>query len=502
MAIEKYIEKLEELDQRLSSLIYAQAMISWDAMTLAPKKSVKGRSSAVEGLSALYFKTLISEETDDTLSFLEQNKSQLSEINASKVTVIRDDYDKIAKIPAKEYASYNALIAESSIAWEEAKENNDFKSFSPFLEKVIDYNKKYIEYRGKGGHPYNTLLDDYEKHLTVDIADEFFGDLQKFIVPLVKKIQSYPQVKLDFRGEKFGKAQQMEFSKFMMAQLGFRMDSGVLAESVHPFTMNLFRNDVRITTRYYEEDFKSALLSTIHETGHAIYEQNISEKFGLSVISTGVSMGIHESQSRIFENNFGRSYPFWQRYFGNLKEAFPEPLKGIDLETFYKGINYVEPSLIRIEADEVTYPLHVLVRYEIEKMIFENKVKVNELPELWSAKYKEYLGVTPKNDGEGVLQDVHWAEGLFGYFPSYALGSAYAAQIKAAMSKELDVDQLIREGDFSGIVSWLGSKIHQFGRSKAPDQVLLQATGEAFNPLYFVDYLREKYTKLYTSLVE
>lgn len=497
MSIEKYIEKLEELDQRLSSLNYAQAMISWDAMTLAPKKSVKGRASAVEGLSALYFKTLISEETNETLNFLDQNKSQLSEINATKVSVIRDDYNKIAKIPAKEYAAYNALLTESSIAWEGAKEDNNFESFAPFLEKVIAYNKKYIEYRGKGGHPYSTLLDDYEKHLTVEIADEFFGNLQKAIVPLVKKIQVYPQVKLDFKGQKFSKEDQVKFSRFMMEQLGFRMDSGILAESVHPFTMNLFRNDVRITTRYYEEDFKSALLSTIHETGHAIYEQNIDEAFGLSVISTGVSMGIHESQSRIFENNFGRSYPFWQHYYGKLKETFPEPLKDIDLEAFYRGINYVEPSLIRIEADEVTYPLHVLVRYEIEKAIFENKVQVKELPELWRSKYKEYLGVMPEKDSDGILQDVHWSEGLFGYFPSYALGSAYAAQIKAAMSKEINVEKNLRDGDFSEIVSWLGGKIHQFGRSKAPDQVLLAATGEPFNPKYFMDYLIEKYTKMY-----
>lgn len=497
MSIASNIEKLKILDQKLSALNYAQAMISWDAMTIAPKKSVKGRSAAIESLSGMYFNTLITEETKETLNFLEEQRDVLSKIDGAKVSVLRDDYDKIARIPAKEYAAYNALVTESSLAWESAKENNNFDTFAPFLEKVVDYNKKYIEYRGKGGHPYNTLLDDYEKNLTVDVADEFFGNLRKEIVPLVKKIQTYPQVKLDFGGEKFGKAEQAKFSKFMMEQLGFRMDCGVLAESVHPFTMNLFRNDVRITTRYYEEDFKSALLSTIHETGHGIYEQNIDEAFGLSVIATGVSMGIHESQSRIFENNFGRSYAFWERYYGDLKAMFPAPLKDIDLEVFYKGINYVEPSLIRIEADEVTYPLHVMVRYEIEKMIFENRVKVSELPELWRTKYKEYLGVVPEKDSEGVLQDVHWSEGLFGYFPSYALGSAYAAQINSAMKKEMDIDKKLREGEFSEIVSWLGSKIHKFGRTKAPDQILLKATGEPFNPKYFVDYLTEKFTKMY-----
>ncbi|MBC7961121.1 MAG: carboxypeptidase M32 [Vallitaleaceae bacterium] len=497
MSFKKNLEKLKELDHNLSAINYAQAMISWDAMTLAPKKSVKGRSAALEGLSGYYFKTLISKETEELLLSLEAVKEQLSEIELAKIAVLRDDYDKIARIPAKEYAAYSALIAESSVAWEIAKENNQFHTFLPFLEKVIQYNKNYIDYRGKNGNPYSTLLDDYEKHLTVETADQFFGYLQKSIVPLVKHIQTCPQVKLDFKGEHFTVPEQAKFSKFIMEQLGFRMDCGVLAESVHPFTMNLFRDDVRITTRYFEEDFKSALLSTIHETGHAIYEQNIDEAFGLSILATGTSMGIHESQSRIFENNFGRSYAFWECYFEKLKKAFPSPLNKLDLDTFYKGINFVEPSFIRIEADEVTYPLHIMIRYEIEKMIFNNKVQTKELPELWRAKYKEYLGITPETDDIGVLQDVHWSEGMFGYFPSYALGSAYAAQIKHTMDGVFSVEEKLRKGDFTQIVSWLGQEIHRFGRSKTPDQILLSATGEVFNPKYFVDYLTQKFSQMY-----
>lgn len=497
MSVEKSIEKLQELDEKLSALNYAQVLISWDAQTLAPKKSVKGRATALEGLSTYYYDTLISEEMKSVLNELEGEIEKLSEIDAAKVRVLKTEYDKLAKVPAKEYSAYNALITESSSAWEAANADNNFDTFAPYLEKVIEYNKKYIEYRDKGGHPYNTLLDDYEKDLTVETVDNFFNDLRKVLISLVKEIQKKPQVKLDFKGQKFEKTKQEEFSKFIMERLGFRMDCGVLSQSVHPFTNILSRDDVRITTHYYEDDFKSALLSTIHETGHAIFEQNIDPAYGLSIIATGTSMGIHESQSRLFENNFGRSYPFWQHYYDKLKGTFPEQLNQVQLDTFYKGINYVEASLIRTEADEVTYPLHVMVRYEIEKMIFENKVKVKELPELWREKYKEYLGICADKDSEGVLQDVHWSEGLFGYFPSYALGSAYSAQFENAMSKTINVQEKLQNGDFKDIVHWLNENIHRFGRTKTPNQILLDATGELFNPKYYIEYLTNKFTDMY-----
>jgi len=275
------------------------------------------------------------------------------------------------------------------------------------------------------------------------------------------------------------------------------MDSGVLAESVHPFTMNLFRDDVRITTRYMVHDMISTIASTIHETGHAIYEQNVSKDLGLSVIATGTSMGIHESQSRLFENNFGRSYPFWEKYYGPLCDTFPEELEGISLDDFYKAINVVKPSLIRVDADELTYPLHIMVRYEMEKMIMSEDIDVNDLPKLWDDKYEAYLGIRPTNNGEGILQDVHWSEGLFGYFPSYALGSAYSVQFENVMKKEIDVDQALRAGNFEPILKWLETNIHQYGRVKTPEEILKDATGESFKAEYYMTYLTDKFKGIY-----
>lgn len=494
--MKKHIEQLHELDQQLSALTYAQSLVEWDSLTLAPKKSVNARAACIEGISTFYFNTLVNEKTDDLLRTLELNKSYLSQIEQSKVMIFRDDYDSIAKIPAKEFSAYQGLVVESSQVWENAKKNNDFDSFAPFLEKVIAFKKNYIGYLDLGGHPYDTLLNDNEKGLTVADADAFFATLQETIVPLVQSISKQDQV-IFSENEKYPIVQQEKLSSYLMEKLGFRMDGGVLARSEHPFTINLSRDDVRITTHYYDNDFMSALFSTIHETGHALYEQNINEKFGLSVIATGTSMGIHESQSRIFENNFGKSVEFWKCFYPIMQELFPNQFGQTNLLNYYKGINYVKPSLIRIEADEVTYPLHIMVRYEIEKMIFEDKVKVNELPELWREKYKSYLGVVPQTDSLGVLQDVHWSEGLFGYFPSYALGSAYAAQFEQAMNKQFNVNECLEKGDFSNILTWLRDNIHQYGRTKTPKQIIFDATGENFNPNYFIQYIQEKYRTMY-----
>lgn len=493
MLKENYIKKLYELDKKLISLEYAQALISWDSLTLAPKKSVTFRSNALSGLANFYFATLICEETNEMLTYLTENGEQLNDLDKAKVRILKEEYNKIAKIPPQEYADYKALISESSVAWENAKNEKNYQEFSPFLEKVIEFQKRYINYQEKEGHPYNTLLDDYEKGLTVEITDNFFDFLKEKVVPLVKKKSYLNKDKINDIPGNFAVKKQAEFSYYLMEKLGFRMDCGVLAESEHPFTINLSRDDVRITTHYYEDNLLSSILSTIHETGHAIYEQNIDKNFGSSVIASGASMGIHESQSRIFENNFGRSLEFWEFCYPKLKSIFPELLKDIDTNFIYKALNFTKPSLIRIEADELTYPLHIMIRYEIEKMIFEEKVKVKDLPELWNSKYEEYLGIRPGNDAEGILQDVHWSEGLFGYFPSYALGSAYAVQFRQAIAKNINIENSIKIGNFSEINNWLTNNIHQFGRTKTPSEIILAATGEKFNPKYYVDYLTSKF---------
>ncbi len=261
--------------------------------------------------------------------------------------------------------------------------------------------------------------------------------------------------------------------------------------------MNLSRDDVRITTHYYDDNVLSSIYSTIHECGHAIYEQNVGENLGFSRIATGTTMGIHESQSRIYENNVGRSEIFWQSYLPLLRKEFPDQLATVDARTCYLGSNDVHPSLIRIEADELTYSLHIMVRYQLEKEIMEGKLEAKDLPGAWNKLYEEYLGLTPPDDARGVLQDVHWSEGLFGYFPSYALGSAYAAQFEAAMNKDFDVKDAIAKDELGKIKDWLNDKIHKYGATKTPAQIILSATGEDFNPDYFINYLVNKFTDIY-----
>lgn len=497
MNTQDYINKLEALDSRMSSLKYMDALMGWDSMTLASKKGVNARSEVIGNMSELFFTSLINEDVKETLEYLDSHKDELDFNTAAKTRLYLKDYNNIMKIPKDEYTAYEALISKSNLAWEEAREKNDFSIFAPFLDKVLKTKKKFVEYRGYEGHPYNTMLGDYEDGLTVEAADEFFTNLKAKIVPLVKKIQAKGNPSNDFLDQVYEIDKQDEYSKYMMEVLNFRMDCGTLAQSAHPFTMNLSREDVRITTKYHKKDILSAVSSTIHETGHALYEQNISKDFGVSILTGGTSMGIHESQSRIYENNFGRSLSFWNKHYPKLQELFKAQLGDVTVEEFQKSLNTVKPSLIRIEADEVTYPLHVMVRYEMEKLIMSEDIDVNELPKLWNDKYEEYLGVRPTTDSEGILQDVHWSEGLFGYFPSYALGSAYSSQFEFYMRKDLDVDALMEAGDMAPILKWLTDKIHVFGSAKIPNEIIEGATGEPFNPEYFVDYLEKKYSEIY-----
>ncbi len=283
-----------------------------------------------------------------------------------------------------------------------------------------------------------------------------------------------------------------------MKQLGYDFDAGRLDETVHPFAMGITIGDVRITTKYDENDFRSAIFGTIHECGHALYEQNFDKKLEGLPVAEGTSMGIHESQSLFYEQFVGHNENFWKYNFDLLKKHSSNQFNNIELEDFLRAINASKPSLIRIEADELTYPLHIMIRYEIEKELFNGNLEVKDLPRVWNEKYKEYLGVTPENDGEGVLQDVHWSGGSFGYFPSYALGYIYAAQLKIAMLKDIpNFDELLLKGEFSPILHWLTENVHKHGKMKNPLEIIQDTTGEGLNAKYLADYLEEKYSKLY-----
>lgn len=501
VAIEKVEKEFLEYVKKISAYGEALSLIYWDLRTGAPKKGIEQRSEVVGMLSSEVFNLSTSEEMAAFIASLssEEAKKALSRTTHKIVEECKKEYERNKKIPAEEYKEFVVLQSKAESVWEDARETSDFDMFKPYLERIVAYTRKFIGYWGYVGNPYNTLLDMYEPGMTVEVLDQVFRELRERIVPLVKAIsESENKPETSFLYKKFSKDKQKEFSLEILKQLGYDFEAGRLDETVHPFATGINIGDVRITTRYDEHDFRGAIFGTIHECGHAIYEQNISKELTGTLLDDGTSMGIHESQSLFFENFIGRDYSFWKKQYSLLKQFAPEQFENVDLDRFYRAINESKPSLIRVEADELTYSLHIMIRYEIEKALFNNELEVKDLPDVWNKKYEEYLGVTPENDAVGVLQDVHWSGGSFGYFPSYALGYMYAAQIKQAMIKDIpDFDRLLEEGNISLIKTWLNEKVHQFGKTKKPLEILEAITGKGLNAKYLIDYLEEKYRSVY-----
>ena len=486
--------KIFEILEKKKAFDHAAALLHLDLETEAPKAAIAKISDTMGHLSSESYSLIINEEFKKML--YELDIKDLNEIEKKVIELLKKDFEKLEKIPKEDYVEYSKLSVESTMKWEEAKRKNDFDIFKPYLEKIIDYNKKFIKYRGYTDHPYNTLLDDYEEGMTVENTDEFFLKIKEELLPFIKKINDKNKQIKKISGS-FDVLKQKEFSRFIAEYVGFDFFKGVLKESEHPFTLNFSNKDVRITTHYYEENLLSSVFSTVHESGHAIYEQNIRDDISETILGEGTSMGIHESQSRLYENVFGRNINFWRPIYKKLQDDFPENLKNISLNGFYEAINASKPSFIRIEADELTYPVHILIRYELEKKIFSENVDVNKLPEKWADMYEEYLGIRPETYQEGILQDVHWSSGLFGYFSSYALGSAYACQFYHAMEKSFDVEKELENGSFEKINNYLRENIHQFGKYKNPVEIVKDTTGEEFKPEYYINYLKEKYGKIY-----
>lgn len=493
-----YLEKeFLEYVKKITAYNEALALIYWDLRTGAPKQGVDQRSQVIGMLSSEVFKMSTSEEMAAYIANL--SGKELSEISRKTLEECRKAYDRNKKVPAEEYKEYVILQSKAESVWEEARANSDFELFLPYLEKLVDMTKRIVNYWGYEGNKYNALLALYEPGMTVEILDKVFEELREKIVPLVKQIAESPnKPQTRFLYNYFPKESQRKFGLDILAQMGFDFDAGRLDVTVHPFATGLNPGDVRVTTRYDEHDFRTSLFGTIHEGGHALYEQNLSKELIGTTLCEGTSMGIHESQSLFFENIVGRNFSFWKHNYEQLKAYSGNQFENVSLEDFYRAINESKPSLIRIEADELTYPLHVIIRYEIEKGLFNDKIEVKDLPEIWNDMYEKILGIRPENDAKGVLQDVHWSGGSFGYFPSYALGYMYAAQFKHKMMEDLpNFNQLLEQGNLLPIKEWLTENIHQYGKLKKPLEILLDTTGEGLNAQYLIDYLYEKYSKVY-----
>lgn len=497
----QYYKQLLPYLERSHAYQAALALLSWDTETLAPSSASDTTAKYVGILSEEAYHILICEEVETLLKKLSSEKEQasLSDAERAVVRLLQKEYKKLSCIPPKEYREFSELCAVAQPVYCRAKQNAKFEDFAPTLEKLIDYTRRFTSYRAsKKENLYDLLLDEYEEGFTTEVLDDFFTKLRDAIVPLIKKVVAKnDQINKDFIFRSFPPEIQEGFCRFLSGYLGFDFNRGVIAESEHPFTTSLHNHDVRITNHYYENNLESGIFSAIHETGHALYEMGVEDALSGTPAGTGISMGMHESQSRFYENMIGRSKEFWEPLFPKLQATYPDELSDVTLDAFLAAINKAEPGPIRIEADELTYPLHILIRYELEKELFSGSCKVSDLPKLWNQKYTEYLGITPKDDTEGILQDIHWAMANFGYFPSYAVGSAIAAQLYRHMEHEIPLSKYLKEGNTVPIREYLRDHIHKYGAVYPTNELLKKVTGEEFNPDYYIRYLTDKYTKLY-----
>ena len=499
MEIKDYLNTYFEYRKKIKAFYLAFFLLSWDSSTVAPKGCFEARGNSIAALSQMEYELTTSKEFTDAVNYLYDNKSSLDEITSHEIEVLKERVDKQLKIPVEEVMEAAKLFSMANSIWVDAKQSNDFSKFQDTLEKIVAYERRYVNYlKSDKLSGYDILLDEYERGMTSKEYDKFFDCLKEKLVPFVKKVLAKGNNFDDsFMSKTYPKDQQKEICEYFRDVMCFDKNKGIMMESEHPFTSGFGTDDVRITVHYYENFFTSSIFSCIHETGHATYEANVDRSLNETFSGGGASMALHESQSRFYENIVARDENFWKKHFNKLKEVYKEQLADVTLDTFVREVNKVEASYIRTEADELTYPLHVMLRYDIEKKLLSGELEVKDAPKEWNRLFKEYFGLDVTKDSEGILQDVHWSQGSFGYFPTYALGSAYGAQFLNAMKKDLDYEKEISKDNLKSINEWLKEHIHKYGSSKYPKEIIKLATGEDFNPNYYVDYLINKYKKIY-----
>ena len=497
MTLEKAIEKLNQLERAAYALKHAQDILYVDGDTVAPRQSWKARGEALGYLSELEYQLMVSPETGDVLSEITSRPGEVDEITLRRAEVLKEAYDDMHVLSQEEYTAYAQLTNEASAVWHEAKVRSDFASFAPYLERIIAARRRYAALRNPELPAYDVLLNLYEKGACMADLDPFFRTLREELSPLIAEVAAHPLPTPGFMKKTYPIAQQRDFSDRLMLLQGIDPERCSIGETEHPFTGGPNKWDVRITTHYHEEDVTLSLFSVIHEGGHALYELGIRDDLALTCLGGGSTMGIHESQSRFYENILGRSRAYCTPLLKILKESFPAQMEGVTEEELYRGINLSHPSLIRTEADELTYPLHVMIRYELEKALVAGDLSVQELPGAWNEAYRKYLGIEVPDDRRGVLQDSHWSTGYLGYFPSYALGSAYGVQMLHQMQASFDVWATVAQGNLKPITDWLGQKIHQYGKLKLPRDLLLNAMGGPLDAREYTGYLQKKYRELY-----
>lgn len=496
--MQEKVAKYKEYLKKKRAFNHAMGVMQYDMETAMPKGGADDVASTFGVLSEESYKMETSEELKELLNDLYENRDKLDFITKREVEEHKEEVSRIECIPMKEFVDYQVLLGKASSVWQEAKQNSNYELFKPYLKQIVDYNRKFALYYAPDKDPYDTLLDQYEKGLNQKVLDNFFDRLSQAFKPLVKKTSdARDSIDDSFLHKHYPREDQDKLSREVMHLMCIDDNYCTLGEVEHPFTTNFSKHDVRITTHYYEDALESSFYSVVHEGGHALYELHTGDDLIGSPLATGTSMGIHESQSRLFENIIGRSEGFINVIFPAIQKLFPKQLQGVSAHDFYRAVNKSVPSLVRTEADELTYCFHVMVRYQLEKRLINGTLSVDDLPAEWNKMYKEYLGIDVPDDKHGVLQDSHWSGGSIGYFPSYAIGSAYGAQIIASMKKGFNVDETIENGDLKPIINWLEDKIWKYGKTMNPDQIIKNACGEDFDVQYYIDYITEKINSIY-----
>ncbi|MBA3704684.1 MAG: carboxypeptidase M32 [Bacteroidetes bacterium] len=493
----KDYNKYKELMTQIADVQYASAVLGWDQETYMPSKGAGFRAQQLATLAGISHEQATSKVLGDLLTVL-TSQTSLGEKENRNIKQSLKNYNDSKKYTTAFVQELSKTVSETFQAWQKAKEANNFSLYAPHLEKLVKLKREECKLLGYKAHPYDALLDQYEPGAKTADLEILFTDVRKQLVDFVKQIRSKPQNKDSFMFLNYNKQKQWDFGIHLLKQMGYDFEAGRQDVSSHPFTTSFSSEDVRVTTRINEQDINEMIWSCIHEGGHALYEQGLpASEYGLPS-GEPISLGIHESQSRLWENNVGRGLPYWKANYKELQQAFPENLQAVTFEAFYKAMNIVKPSLIRTSADELTYHFHVLIRFEIEKALIEGLIEVKDLPEYWNKKYKEYLGIDVPSDTLGVLQDIHWSHGSFGYFPTYSLGSFYAAQFFAQAKKEIvNLEKEIENGNLKPLLIWLREKIHKHGKYYSSEELCISITGEKLDFKYFMEYAKIKYSALY-----
>ena len=496
--MEETIRKFKEHLAKMDAYNHAFGVLNYDSETVMPRGGSDHLSRTYAVLSEQVYKLATDPDWKVTVKEILAHRDEVDYVTRREAEELFEDMERTEKIPMEEFVAAQVAQNDATNAWHTAKLTNDYALFAPHLQKVLDFSRRFAGYWDSTKAPYDVLLDVYEKGLNTETLDRFFALLRAELLPVIQAVMKKgPVVDDTALYQRFPLEKQRRLSDRLMEVLTIDRNHCNIGEVEHPFTINFTKDDVRITTHYHEKDFTSSMYSVIHEGGHALYELNIGDDIKYSPLGSGASMSIHESQSRFFENIIGRSEAFLTYILPDVQKLGPRALRSVTPHDFYRAVNRSQPSLIRTQADELTYSFHIMIRYELEKQLVGGTLSVQDLPAAWNRLYKEYLGVDVPDDTRGVLQDSHWSGGLIGYFPSYALGSAYGAQMLKVMERDLPVWELVAKGDLKPIVAWLTDRIYQYGRLLKPNELILKACEAPFDPRYYVDYLKTKYTEVY-----